>query len=222
VERADHSKDEERVRIAREMHDGLSQTLAALRFRIQTWPVLLHNEPAQLEPEFSDVGTVLDEAQKELRGVIFALRPALLEEQGLQSAVTLLAENLGRHYQVKVHPVVPDGKRIIATDLEHSLFRMIQELLHNAARHAQANNIWLNLFIRADHIDLEVRDDGLGFDPMAQDLRVQASHWGLVHLRERVALLKGTISIESHPGQGTTVRITLPVEGADERGQNQL
>ncbi len=87
---------------------------------------------------------------------------------------------------------------------------MIQELLNNAARHAEAENIWLTLAIQAERIDLEVRDDGVGFNP-SLDASVRAGHFGLIHLRERIALLKGTITIDSAIGRGTVVQIMLPV-----------
>src|SRR5205814_3201471 len=82
MERVDRSKDEERARIAREMHDGLAQTLAGLRFRVRTWPKLLNSDPASLDAELSEVGPLLDETLQELRRVIFALRPVQLEELG--------------------------------------------------------------------------------------------------------------------------------------------
>src|SRR5260370_37542384 len=98
MERVDRSKDDERSRIAREMHDGLAQTLAGFRFRIRTWPKLLANDPTRLDAELNEAGPTLDETIQELRRVIFALRPVMLDEMGLVMSVTQLAESVGKHY----------------------------------------------------------------------------------------------------------------------------
>lgn len=212
VERADASKDMERARIAREIHDGVSQTLAGLQFRVSTWKVFRTQELARMEAEFDEVSGALHDTLQELRRVIFGLRPVVLEDEGLADAVILLADNLSQYYEVPIRAqVVVDGQAIPA-EVEHTLFRMIQELLNNAGRHARAHTITLQLRATPAQIELEVCDDGVGFDSSLQAPTANG-HWGLLHLRERVALLKGTLKIDSAPGQGTRVNIRVPLGG---------
>jgi signal transduction histidine kinase/ligand-binding sensor domain-containing protein len=206
----DGMKEAERDRIARELHDGLAQTLAGLRFRARVWKTLLVQQPAQLEEELDELGTILDESIQDVRRSIFALRPAGLEEMGLVPALQEAAKTISRQYQVPVHTDIPAAEGALAPGLELHLFHIASELLSNAARHAQAGEIWLVLHRDAEMVKLEVRDDGQGFDTGPINDFAAGEHLGLRHLRERVTLLGGTFSLTSQPGSGTHVTVTVP------------
>ena len=210
LELIDGMKEAERERIARELHDGLAQTLAGLRFRARVWKTLLVQQPAQLEEELDELGTILDESIQDVRRSIFALRPAGLEELGLVPALEEAAKTISRQYQVPVHTdLTPIGKAV-DPGLELHLFHIASELLSNAARHAQAGEIWLVLQRKPEHVRLEVRDNGQGFDAAPLPDFAAREHLGLRHLRERVTLLGGTFSLASQPGSGTHVTVTVP------------
>ncbi len=210
LELIDGMKEAERERIARELHDGLAQTLAGLRFRARVWKTLLAQQPAQLEEELDELGTILDESIQDVRRSIFALRPAGLEEMGLVPALEEAAKTISRQYQVPVHTdLAPIGKAM-DPGLELNLFHIASELLSNAARHAQAGEIRLMLQREPKQVKLEVRDDGQGFDTGPLNDFATGEHLGLRHLRERVTLLGGTFSLVSQPGSGTSVTVTVP------------
>jgi signal transduction histidine kinase/ligand-binding sensor domain-containing protein len=210
LELIDGMKEAERERIARELHDGLAQTLAGLRFRARVWKTLLVQQPAQLEEELDELGTILDESIQDVRRSIFALRPAGLEELGLVPALEEAAKTISRQYQVPVHTDLTPVGEAVGPGLELNLFHIASELLSNAARHAQAGEIWLVLQREPEHVRLEVRDNGQGFDAAPLHDFAAREHLGLRHLRERVTLLGGTFSLASQPGSGTHVTVTVP------------
>lgn len=212
MQRVDRSKDEERARIAREMHDGLAQTLAGLHWQVRTWSKLLFTDPKKLSLELEGIGPILDDVLRELRQVIGALRPVWLEEMGLSLSIKQFVASLSQHYPAIIHTKLDDEEAHLSTATQHAAFRIVQELLHNAVRHAGADNIWLTIAVGKDQLEIEVRDDGSGFDLGLLSLRVQQGHWGLANVRERAAALKGWVQIDSTPGQGTTVKAALPIE----------
>ncbi|MEA2575322.1 MAG: hypothetical protein QOH93_2620 [Chloroflexia bacterium] len=211
LELIDGMKEAERERIARELHDGLAQTLAGLRFRARVWKTLLVQQPAQLEEELDELGTILDESIQDVRRSIFALRPAGLEEMGLVPALEEAAKTISRQYQVPVHTDLAAMGKALDPGLELNLFHIGSELLSNAARHAQAHEIRLVLQQEPKQVKLEVRDDGQGFETGPLNDFAAGEHLGLRHLRERVTLLGGTFSLVSQPGSGTHVTVTVPI-----------
>jgi signal transduction histidine kinase len=214
LERVDRSKDEERSRIAREMHDGLAQTLAGLRFRLRTWSL----DPARITTEVNDMGVVLDTTLQDLHRIIFALRPVMLNELGFLASVTHLAKTISKQNLIEIHTSITGDETQLPEILEHAAFRIVQEALYNVLRHAHASQIWLKVTVDARMVDIEVRDDGAGFDPSLLALRASQGHQGILNLRERAAAFKGSVVIKSQPGQGTTLNAQIPVENRRSRG----
>ncbi|HYN88757.1 MAG TPA: sensor histidine kinase [Ardenticatenaceae bacterium] len=210
IERIEQLKDEDRARIARELHDGVAQTLAGLRFRARSWPALLERDPDRLRTELDELPQLLAESIEELRHSIFALRPVTLDELGFVAAVAQVIDTIERRYHVPIEAQLSEKAETLPDALQHALFRAIQELLHNAARHAAAAGIWLTLAVTPGAVTLAIRDDGDGFDPAFLPNLARQGHLGLRQLRERAELLGGTLAVESAPGQGTTVQVTLP------------
>jgi signal transduction histidine kinase len=186
---------EERNRIARELHDALTQSLFGLRLRIESGDV-------------PGASTILEEVFGELRSLILQLRPPALALEGLVPSLAKHLDVVGRTHGVPI-TFDPADLPALHPDTEQALFRIAQEAVSNAVRHADAAHIAVHLAPSNGTVALAVEDDGSGFDPATR--AVSARRLGLVSMRERATALGGTLSIESHPGQGTTVRAEVPV-----------
>ena len=201
----------ERQRMAREIHDGLAQNLAALLVRVGLWQDLVDQNPAQMHRELDALGNLLRANIREVRRSIFALRPVALEDLGFAPALRALVEDLSEQNQWHVALQVPEEERLPAL-LEPVLFRILQEALNNIAKHARAGLVSIELArIPGERLALSIRDDGGGFDPAALDGAVRAGHVGLAQMRERVVDLHGTFELYSQIGRGTEIRVTLPI-----------
>jgi two-component system sensor histidine kinase DegS len=206
----DRLKDEERARIARELHDGLAQTLAGIRFRTRTWKTLVDREPDRLLPELDELTTILDVSIQDVRRSIYDLRPISLEQFGLATAVLRFTKDLENMYEVNIQTDFQNLEAVPAR-LEHDLFRISQELVYNAVRHGRPQMV--SIIIQADQnrLSLQVKDDGIGFDPEHVQAKKIEGHFGLIQVQERVALLQGSMSVTSQPNQGTNILIQLPL-----------
>jgi PAS domain S-box-containing protein len=199
----------ERARWARELHDETLQGLAALHVLLSSagWA-------GDLDGMREHIAKAQDEIEGEmhkLRGLITELRPAALDELGLEASVRDLAERTRVVYGIDVEPVLelhaPDGApRRLSPEVETAAYRIVQESLGNAARHAGASRVVVEIAQRNGALDVRVRDDGSGFDPAGQ-----TSGFGLRGMRERAALLDGRLEIDSGAGRGTRVAATLPL-----------
>ena len=218
LERIDEVQEEDRRRIAREMHDGLAQTLAALRMRSQVWRHMTVSQPERLSSELAGLDAILSDSILELRRTIYNLRPLALDEHGLFPALCILADEVSQQYGVKIEIEINCPAESILHSMEQPLFRIAQELLHNVGKHAQADQARLILEGGPGCLRLAVQDNGRGFDPARQVVEeagrrvIQEGGLGLLQLRERVELLGGFLRIESAPGQGASISIELPVE----------
>jgi signal transduction histidine kinase len=186
---------EERNRLARELHDALTQSLFGLRLRLEAGDV-------------TGASSLLEEIFGELRSLILQLRPPALELDGLVPSLTKHLDVVGRTHGLEV-AFEPGGVGALPPDVEQALFRIAQEAVTNAVRHAAAGRVVVRLAAVDDTVSLEVEDDGLGFDPQAR--AVSARRLGLVSMRERAVELGGALDIESTPGTGTTIRAQVPV-----------
>lgn len=205
---------EERRRIAREIHDGLAQDLAGLRFEAGRWHRLVDEDPAQMHVELNGLQELLGKNIHEVRRSIFALRPVALDELGFYPALRQFVAEFGEQNQLHVDLRIEGPPDRLPAFLEPVLFRIIQESLNNAGKHAQAEMLWIELDLKSpDAVRLSVRDDGVGFDPAILDRIVQRDRLGLKQMRERVENLKGRFELRSQPGGGTEIRIVLPLTG---------
>jgi PAS domain S-box-containing protein len=203
---------EERRRIAREIHDGLAQDLAGLRFEVGLWHKLVDEDPARMHAELDSLRKLLDDNIHEVRRSIFALRPVALEELGFYLALYQFIEEFGEQNQLHIDLHITGPQERLPAFLEPVLFRIIQESLNNAGKHAQAQMIWIALDLESpDAVKLSVRDDGVGFDSTTLDQAVRRGHLGLKQMHERVENLNGTLELHSQPGSGTEIRVSLPM-----------
>jgi PAS domain S-box-containing protein len=198
---------EERQRLARELHDSVSQALYGIALGTRTARAWLNREgPRERVEEWLDyVLSLADAGLTEMRSLIFELRPESLETEGLIAALEKQAAALQARHEIPVHATLgrePD----LPLEAKEALYRIAQEALHNTVKHAHASRAELKLECDARGIALEVSDDGAGFDP-GEDF---SGHLGLKSMRERAARLGGTLRVESAPGEGTSIRVRIP------------
>jgi signal transduction histidine kinase len=199
---------DERQRLARELHDSVSQALYGIALGARTARALLDRDPAQAAEPLDYMLSLTDTAMEEMRALILELRPESLEREGLASALRKLAEAT-QHRQRLIVQAHICNEPAIALEAKQAFYRIAQEALHNIIKHANATTIDLTLETAPDAVTLTVADDGAGFDPDASF----PGHLGLRSMRERMARLGGDLTITSAPGQGATIRATLSIPG---------
>jgi signal transduction histidine kinase len=206
------AQEDERRRIARELHDQLGQQITALRLTLET----LKTHPAQSVELRNQIETLQELAQQLDQDIAFRvweLRPAALEGLGLAAALTEYAGNWSKRFGIRaeLHVTRPSSGRL-APDMETTMYRFAQEALNNVAKHARADRVDIVLEHAADHVALIVEDNGIGFDPST--LETPGTGFGLTGMRERAALADAEFQIDAAPGHGTTVILRVPAAGA--------
>jgi signal transduction histidine kinase len=197
--------EQERGRWARELHDETLQGLAALR-------VLLSSslqKSADMEETVRQAVAYITTEIESLRNLITELRPAALDELGLTPAIESLVARTRSVEGLEVELNIELGEDRLEPEVESTVYRLVQEALTNVAKHGQATSVIVSLVERDLMVEVSVRDDGVGFDPS-----VPTSGFGLAGMRERAALASGELEITSSPGEGTTVRATIPAKRA--------
>jgi PAS domain S-box-containing protein len=205
-------QEEERRRIARELHDETSQSLASLAASLEAAAGMLPAGADKTRARLQNVEHVAISILDEIHKLIYELRPTLLDDLGLVAAARWLADNNLGVAGVAVKFKTAGRVRRLPPKLETTLFRVIQEAVSNIARHAHAKNVDIALRFKKGAISVHVKDDGEGFDvEEAISSRDRPRGLGLLGMKERIELLKGTLSITSHRGSGTEVDIEIPI-----------
>jgi PAS domain S-box-containing protein len=204
--------DAERHRIAHEIHDGVAQSLAGLRFKSALWGHLADAAPTGMRSALEELQAVLNAAIVDLRRAIFALRPVDLDALGFYPALTQLVRDFGDQNQFAARLEIAGQPEALPEVYELPIFRIIQEGLSNIGQHARARSVLVQLTVAAaGGASISVRDDGCGFDRGQLGPVDQAGHFGLRQMRERILDLGGTLDIHSAVGQGTQLVIALPM-----------
>ena len=215
------AQEDERKRIARELHDETSQALAALLVAIDAADVAISQNGKGTTAGFGKVRTLASGILDEVHKLIFDLRPSLLDDLGLLPAIGWYAESRLQPLGVKVHLEVEGEPIRLETQVETALFRIIQEAITNVARHAEAEYLAINLDFKESSIWIEIEDDGKGFDTSGpKDHPSNGTGFGLLGMNERIALLGGRMEIDSEVGQGTRIRISVPYRKEDSDATN--
>jgi signal transduction histidine kinase len=206
------SKEEQvRHQLARDLHDGPAQALAAITMNVEFIKRLLEREPARVLPELDKLGALAKRTTHEVRTMLFELRPLVLETQGLD---VTLAQYLER-FQGNGTQIILEAENVSAqldTKTEGTLFNIIQESINNALKHARADHIWVRIKQTESAIETEVQDDGRGFDlAKIRNSYEKRGSFGLLNIEERASLVGGIAEMESSPGKGTTVRVIVPL-----------
>jgi signal transduction histidine kinase len=199
------AEEEERRRIGRELHDDAAQSLLLLRLQLE---MMQRDAPEALHPRLSQTRLIAERTIDELRRTIAALSPAQLERLGLERALRQLAERLRKAHPAGIRIQIPESCGDIARPVQDVIYRVAQESLNNIRKHSQATHIKLLLDSTDKSIRLRVRDNGTGFD--AETALAKPMSFGLAGMRERAALLGGTLQVRSAPGKGATVTLELP------------
>ncbi len=198
---------EERNRMARELHDSVSQKLFGLVLSAESAATLLERDGAAAREQVGRIGELAQEALTELRELIFELRPTSLDEEGLSATLRKHVDMLRRVHRRGIELRI-SGTAACAPESEAEVLRVAQEALQNALRHAEAERIELRMETRDGRLIVTVADDGAGFDPDAPGVR--SRRLGLTSMEERAKALGGTLVVVSKPGEGTTVTLEVP------------
>jgi signal transduction histidine kinase len=202
------AQEDERKRLARELHDETTQSLAVLAMRVESADSALRSGGPQ--PRLDEIKALAVKTLEEVHRLILDLRPAVLDDLGLFSALRWYAERQLASRGIAVRCEIQALERRLPPEVEIALFRIGQETMNNIARHAQAESVLIQLALDARELRTEFEDDGRGFDPSSSPQ--DRPHYGLMGIRERAELLGGCAVIDSAPGKGTRVRVTVPLE----------
>jgi signal transduction histidine kinase len=213
-------QEEARKKLARDLHDGPTQSVAAIAMRLNFVRRLMDRDIKATAEELVKIEDLARRTTKEIRHMLFTLRPLVLESQGLIAALEAMAEKMHETYNQNV---IIDADQDVIPQLEMGkqtvIFYIAEEAVNNARKHAQAAHIWVRLKSVDKDLDLlEVQDDGVGFDVNSVDASYETrGSLGMINMRERAELVNGLLRIESAEGRGTRVRVLIPIteEGAD-------
>jgi len=210
----------ERARLSRELHDGTIQDLVAVSQRLQlAQRALNRGDMEAAQAGIDKLRTLSEDTLAELRRTIRALRPAYLQDLGFIPALEALVREAGET-GLATEVFVQGTPRRLCAEVELAAFRVVQEALNNAIRHAQAQHVSLAICFRGERLTLVIEDDGIGFQvPSEPDALTQSGHLGLVGMRERATLLEGTLEVWSAPNQGTRITARFPLQPV---GENHL
>ncbi len=206
---------EERNRLARELHDSVNQTLWGAVLTAEAATELMASDPAGAAVEVGRVRDLAGSALEQLRSLVFELRPAEVATDGLAGALQTQVDVLRQVHDAAIR-YTPPPEPVLRAGAKRQVLRIAQEALANAVRHAGAAAVDVRLSDHDDVIELEVADDGIGFDPDAKALR--GRHLGLTSMAERAALLDAELDVRSQLGSGTTVSLRVPAARHRPRG----
>jgi signal transduction histidine kinase len=202
------AQEDERKRIARELHDETTQSLAVLLMGLEAAGQALRGGKV---PRLDEVKAVAVRTLEDVHRLILDLRPSVLDDLGLFSAIRWYADRVLESRGISARCEFGEMERPIPPEMETALFRICQEAMSNVGRHSQATAVLVQVAPEGDGVRVEIEDDGKGFDVEAAQRREGRRPWGLLGIRERAGILGGTATIESAPGQGTRVLVHIPL-----------
>lgn len=205
------AQEEERKRIARELHDETSQSLASLLIALERMDSTIPGDLADLKMRLASAHQLTAETLDGLRTLVADLRPVMLDDLGLVPAIRWFARQRLEAEGIDVEFEVPDPMPRLPPMVEIALFRISQEAINNIVKHADASQTRFSLTCD-EHLILTIEDDGVGFDTNGLTMALALEHLGLFGIRERAAAIGGEAEITSTPGKGTCLRVSVPME----------
>jgi PAS domain S-box-containing protein len=197
---------QERQKLARELHDSISQVLYSIGLGARTARMLLERDPLKASEPMDYVLELTEAGLAEMRALIFELRPESIEAEGLVAALTKQATAIKSRHQIEIDTnFCPEPE--LSVEQKQALFRVVQEALHNVVKHAQASHVDIKMTCSLDELTLEVKDNGVGFNPGSNF----PGHLGLQSMHERIDRMGGEFHIDSEPGQGSTIHASVPL-----------
>ncbi len=204
-------QEEERRRLSRELHDGIGQTLTALRIEISHFHVPGEVAPVETRERWLRARSLAEDAVRTIRNISLLLRPSLLDDLGLEPALRWLAEEFSRRTGIACEYYSEGLDDQFADAWKTCVYRVVQEALHNCEKHASPFKVRISLKQQDGMLELSVEDDGVGFEQGANGSPLRQAGLGILGMRERAAMLGGKISLVSSPGHGTHVMMSLPL-----------
>jgi len=201
--------EEERRRIARDLHDGPAQVLTNISMKLEILNMMIDSDAEMAKTQVNQLHKKVGSVIREIRHLIYDLRPIAVDEVGLFEATKALCTQLQQNWNIPIKMHVQDSieSKWIAPAKQVALYRLIQEILNNMKKHAQAKTITLDVVKENDELFITIKDDGVGFDPNY----IPPGHYGLIGMKERALYLGGTLEIDSVIGEGSTFVIRVPV-----------
>jgi signal transduction histidine kinase len=208
--------EEARKKLARDLHDGPTQSVAAMAMRLNIARRMMSKDTNMATEELVKLEELAHRTTKEIRHMLFTLRPLILESQGLAAAIQSMADKMMETFSQRVVVEIDErASQQLEMGKQGVLFYIIEEAVNNARKHAAAEAITVRLRqVEVGILLLEIRDNGAGFDvkAVAQNYEKRSSSsLGMVNLRERAELVNGLLNIDSQPGKGTNVQVYIPV-----------
>ncbi len=219
-QRVVRAQEEERRHIARELHDEAGQALTGLSFELAAVEETVSNCCIEVRQQIEHLCCLTQEVLEDLQGLTARLRPTVLDELGMIPALITYANECSERYPFTVDVTVEGEERRLSSELEITLYRIAQESLTNAAKHAQAEHVAVRISFTAAEIVLQVTDDGRGMEVVPdRSVSLEKGEWGLAGMVERIQLVDGCLDIESTPGEGTSIIAQAPITpGPNETG----
>lgn len=208
------AQEDERLRVARDIHDGPAQIMANVAMRLDVCQRLIDRDPKRVQAELQQLRDLLRIGLQDARKLIADLRPMALDEVGLVPTLQDLVCEAGAESGYATSFDVEGDERTLDPAVAIALFRICQEALSNVGKHAQASRVHVRLSFTADAVVLAVKDDGVGFATETLPMLLQGTRFGLVGMRERAGLLGGQFAIDASPGGGVTITVTVPLTEA--------
>lgn len=209
------AQEDERRRIAREMHDGPAQAMSNVVLKAEICEKMAEMDMNKAINELKGLKDVVRSCLKDVRRIIYDLRPMSIDDLGLKPTLQKYIESFSQQNKVSVELKVrgEDG-RIKDSNIILTVFRVVQECLNNIRKHAQATSVVIQMECVENSITLRIKDDGKGFETskLSEANRDESGGFGLLGMKERVELLEGSFGIDSAIGMGTTIRVQLPYE----------
>ncbi len=210
------AQEEERKRVARDIHDGPAQSMANIVLRTEIAERLLNNQQIDLAIlELKDLKAMIRQSLVDVRQIIFDLRPMALDDLGLLPTLRKFLPEMANRVGLKTNLAFKGRERRLPMGMEVAIFRLIQEIVNNVIKHAKATKVKVNVEYRDGHIKVVVQDDGVGFEK--EEVMKKKKNFGLIGMKERIQLLEGECEIDSKRNIGTTIHITVPIK---EGGEN--
>jgi signal transduction histidine kinase len=205
-------EEQARSKLARDLHDGPTQAVSAIAMRLNYARLLMGRDPVKVRDELFSLENLARRTTKDIRTLLFTLRPLVLETQGLRVALEKLVEEFKETTNVKVALDLEDLDGQLDMNTQTVAWHVAEECLTNARKHANAQNVTVKMCVRDGYLVSEIEDDGKGFDVQSvMDSYDQNSSYGLVGLQERAELVNGRTTIESRPGKGTKISLSVPL-----------
>jgi signal transduction histidine kinase len=207
-----NAQEEERRRLARELHDDLGQALAFLKIQTYTLAQKLRDDQLEIKDDCRNIDLYIEQIIENIRRLSRDLSPVVLEDLGLTEALKILSKEFSNHYRIGLIQELTNIDHLLTPTEQINLYRFCQEALTNIHKHARAHKISVVVEYINNYITVKITDDGLGFDVVDSaepDRKLRGM--GLTTLEERATMLQGTFTIRSSPGRGTEVILKIPI-----------